>query len=596
MTVLAALRLWGGTPVAHALGRALLHFLWEGAAIAALLGALLALARSARARYGLAVAAMLALPLVFGITWLLCIPAGRLPSVPNPAFAYRFPGPLPDGNSLPAHPPSDRLYWLAPLWIAGVLVCYASSLAAWLAAQRLRRRGVCTAPEFWQERLRAMAARLRVSRPVLLLESCLTEIPVTFGWLRPVILLPIGFLSGLPPEQVEAILLHELAHIRRFDYAVNLLASFVEGLLFYHPAVWWISRVVRAERENCCDDLVVSEHPDARAYAAALARLEQKRSLAREALLAANGGNLMKRIRRLLDQPERPRSAAAPAFAIGLLLLAVAAAFAWTPMPKPAPQAPAAQPQPAPQPKRSNDVTSTATGQERSTPYRKWLNEDVAYIITDAERAAFKNLQTDAEREQFIEQFWKRRDPTPDTERNEFKEEHYRRIAYANEHFSAGIPGWKTDRGRIYITYGPPDEIEDHHAETARAPYQLWRYRYIEGIGQNVVVQFTDPNRNGEYRMDNAPAAIGAGTQVNVHVGANGAATFSVPFDLAAAAYTGTWAIARQGESTVVMQGQFDSRFGSHTVTLQPGAYHLKLTLRDPNGRESTNEVDFTVK
>src|SRR5215813_6981131 len=99
---------------------------------------------------------------------------------------------------------------------------------------------------------------------------------------------------------------------------------------------------------------------------------------------------------------------------------------------------------------------------ELETPYRKWLNEDVAYIISDEERTAFKRLQTDEEREQFIEQFWLRRDPTPDTIENEFKEEHYRRIAYANEQFASGIPGWKTDRGRIYITYGPPDEKETH--------------------------------------------------------------------------------------------------------------------------------------
>src|ERR1700682_5803399 len=99
---------------------------------------------------------------------------------------------------------------------------------------------------------------------------------------------------------------------------------------------------------------------------------------------------------------------------------------------------------------------------ELETPYRKWLNEDVAYIITDEERTAFKRLQTDEEREQFIENFWLRRDPTPDTMENEFKEEHYRRIAYANETFASGIPGWKTDRGRMYITYGPPDEKESH--------------------------------------------------------------------------------------------------------------------------------------
>src|SRR3982750_1895750 len=133
---------------------------------------------------------------------------------------------------------------------------------------------------------------------------------------------------------------------------------------------------------------------------------------------------------------------------------------------------------------------------ELATPYRKWLNEDVAYIITDEEKSAFKRLQTDEEREQFIEQFWLRRDPTPDSIENEFKEEHYRRIAYANERYASGIPGWKTDRGRIYITFGPPAEIESHPSggsyerpieegggTTSTYPFEKWRYRYIEGIG-----------------------------------------------------------------------------------------------------------------
>jgi GWxTD domain-containing protein len=157
--------------------------------------------------------------------------------------------------------------------------------------------------------------------------------------------------------------------------------------------------------------------------------------------------------------------------------------------------------------------------QELETPYRKWLNEDVTYIITDEERAAFKRLQTDEEREQFIENFWLRRDPTPDTIENEFKEEHYRRIAYANERYASGIPGWKTDRGRIYITYGPPDEIEDHSSggmyerppeegggETSTFPFQQWRYRYIEGIGTNIIIEFVDPTMSGEFRMTSDPS------------------------------------------------------------------------------------------
>jgi GWxTD domain-containing protein len=152
--------------------------------------------------------------------------------------------------------------------------------------------------------------------------------------------------------------------------------------------------------------------------------------------------------------------------------------------------------------------------QEVSGSYKKWLNEDVAYIITDEERAAFKQLSNDEERDNFIEAFWQRRDPTPDTVENEFKEEHYRRIAYANEHYAAGIPGWKTDRGRIYIVYGPPDEIESHPSggtyerpieegggSTSTYPFEDWRYRYLEGIGQEVIIEFVDDCMCGSYEM-----------------------------------------------------------------------------------------------
>ena len=151
---------------------------------------------------------------------------------------------------------------------------------------------------------------------------------------------------------------------------------------------------------------------------------------------------------------------------------------------------------------------------ELKGPYKKWLEEDVAYIITDEERAAFKQLSNDEERDNFIEAFWQRRDPTPDTEENEYKEEHYQRIAYANEHFAAGVPGWKTDRGRIYIMYGKPDEIESHPSggtyerpieegggETSTFPFEQWRYRYLEGIGQEVIIEFVDTCMCGEYHM-----------------------------------------------------------------------------------------------
>ncbi len=376
----------------------------------------------------------------------------------------------------------------------------------------------------------------------MLLESCLAEVPVVIGYLRPAILLPVGLLAGLPAAQVEAILLHELAHIRRHDYLVNLVQMFVEGLLFYHPAVWWLSAVIRAERENCCDDVVVATQGDAYGYAAALAALEERRAVSGDAVLAANGGSLVKRIRRLLAPPEGPRAGLSPVLSAVLLTVTlVGAAALWQTAPaSAAPQSAtaAAVPQAAPAPLRAPAVqvaqaqsplrkkapeADAQTDAAPATPYRKWLNEDVPYIITDAERATFKHLKTDDEREQFIEHFWLVRDPTPGTTENEFKEEHYRRIAYTNEHFApvaaAGLPGWKTDRGRIYISFGPPDEIDSHPAggnyqrpaaegggTTSTFPFEQWKYRFIENVGQNVIIEFVDPTMTGEYRMTSDPS------------------------------------------------------------------------------------------
>jgi GWxTD domain-containing protein len=138
-----------------------------------------------------------------------------------------------------------------------------------------------------------------------------------------------------------------------------------------------------------------------------------------------------------------------------------------------------------------------------ASPYDKWIKEDVAYIITSEERAAFKALPTNEEREHFIEQYWQRRDPTPGTLENEFKEEHYRRIAYTNENFSDpdGLAGWKTDRGRVYITYGPPDEKESHPA--ANPPNEQWLYHLLDGLGENIVVEFRE--ENGRMQMTSDP-------------------------------------------------------------------------------------------
>lgn len=167
-----------------------------------------------------------------------------------------------------------------------------------------------------------------------------------------------------------------------------------------------------------------------------------------------------------------------------------------------------------PQSDRQKRQAEARLKKELETPYKKWLNEEVLWIITPEERTAFGRLETDDERQQFIEQFWLRRDPTPDTEENELKEEHYRRIAWANDRFASGMPGWKTDRGMIYIKFGPADEREEHPTggpgvrdiaegggQTTFFPYERWRYRYLDGVGQDINLEFVDRSMTNEYRL-----------------------------------------------------------------------------------------------
>jgi GWxTD domain-containing protein len=179
-----------------------------------------------------------------------------------------------------------------------------------------------------------------------------------------------------------------------------------------------------------------------------------------------------------------------------------------------------ALPSALPQKKKTDDQSQDPSQRERNVKpelkkaYKDWLEKDVAYIITDEERKAFKKLVTDDERERFIEEFWRRRDPDPDTDENEFREEYYERIAYANEHFASGIPGWKTDRGRIWIMYGKPDERDTHPSggayertpqegggSTTTYPFETWFYRYLPGVGSGIEIEFVDPTGSGEYRI-----------------------------------------------------------------------------------------------
>ena len=209
------------------------------------------------------------------------------------------------------------------------------------------------------------------------------------------------------------------------------------------------------------------------------------------------------------------------------------ASFAFLALPVPAQQPQQPQDAGAQLPPANQKLTKEQKQKMRKTlkelegPYKTWLNEDVIYIISPEERSAFLQLETNEEREQFIEQFWLRRSGNPDLPDNDFKEEHYRRIAYANEHYASGIPGWKTDRGRIYIMWGPPDEIESHPTggtwdrpmdegggSTTTYPWETWRYRYLEGIQENVILEFVDTTSTGEYHLTMDPSEKDALTNV----------------------------------------------------------------------------------
>ena len=486
--------------VQEAFGWTLVHSIWEGVIIAGVFGVILLSVRSSRIRYVAGCMALFAMIASFIVTLIYFLPergggTGTLIKITLPLWDARQ---LTGGNIDRFPHLATLIPRLTPIWISGVCLFYLRYALGWLSLNRMRRRGLWNAPDRWQRCIARLAVELRISRPVLLFESLLADTPVVLGHLHPVIFVPLGFLSGLPPAHVEAILLHELAHIRRADYLVNVCQRVIEGLLFYHPAVWWISHVIRAERENCCDDIVVELRGDAYDYASALTTLEQNRSEQQrstaQAAIAAGGGNLMKRIQRLL-YPKQPHGMwVSVAGAVILMASTAMGLAAW-------------------HGNLNSMHVSKQTEQNVNDPWQKWLNEDVVYIISDEERAAFENLKTDPERQHFVEQFWARRDPTPGTAENEFKQEHYRRIAFANDHFAENLRGWKTDRGRIYIKYGPPDEIDSHPSgrtyqrpesegggKVATYPFEDWRYNHFEGVG-SLIVEFVDTTSSGDFRM-----------------------------------------------------------------------------------------------
>jgi uncharacterized protein (TIGR03435 family) len=337
-----AMEILSSQPWVERLGWTLVHFLWQGLSIAVLYAAArrgVARASSPHARYQLACAALAAMMAAPLLTRGLMRPPDA-----SPDAAYRIRGTPPAAFTtgiatttitLPASVrttvssvrSAQFLLWVVIFWLAGAVVFWVRLAGGWVVAARMRSMLVRRAPPEWQQILQKLGAQIGLSRPVRLLVSALVQVPTVVGWLRPVVLVPVGALGGLPAEHLEALLLHELAHIRRHDYLVNILQSVAEALLFYHPAVWWVSGHIRAERELCCDDVAVSVSGDALTYARALAQLESCRPAHLSAAVAANGGSLSDRIARLLGQ-SRPavRTGLGPGV-IAVAILLVAAAY-----------------------------------------------------------------------------------------------------------------------------------------------------------------------------------------------------------------------------------------------------------------------------
>jgi beta-lactamase regulating signal transducer with metallopeptidase domain len=312
------------------LGWVLIHFFWQGIVIALVLAVFLRLftKASSHARYALAGIALLICAVAPMITWTMLAPqeAGLIPTTTPDAVSPllsqdripttttrpspRLETPIETGTTWQvalAQAMTVSLPYAVGLWFMGVVILSTRLTLGWVWMKRLCRSSIPATDRRSLEKLQGLLTRMQIGRPVQLLESALVEVPTLIGWLRPTILVPVALFTGMMPEELEAIFAHELAHVRRYDYVANLLQTAIETVLFYHPAVWWISRKLREERENCCDDIALEVMQDRLLYASALARLEEGRTTS--LVLAATGGSLLQRTRRIVGVNNREASA-----------------------------------------------------------------------------------------------------------------------------------------------------------------------------------------------------------------------------------------------------------------------------------------------
>jgi GWxTD domain-containing protein len=565
------------------LGAGMANHIWQSTLCLIILGALTLLFRrnSAVVRYRLWLIASVKFLVPFSLfvalgSWLDWHPVRTVTPTEVPVVVRQISQPF---TSAPIELPTPSFVKAAPVanpslpivfavvWFGGAAMVLLVWCVQWLQVARIVRNAAPLSRGGTLPGIRILTARAHME-------------PGVFGIFRPVLLLPESATHNLSAAQLEPIIAHEMFHVRGRDNLAAAMHTVVEAFFWFHPLVWWLGSRLVDERERACDEAVLQMGHDPADYAEGILRVCKSNVMTPACLAGVSGSNLKKRIEVIMEnrgtnsltggkkllltiagtgvlmvpvfagmtgaaespiavgrEMQLPVIESATSAALPVLSQLTAPTGGQSPLPsvQAAPQAstirvnalpviengsltmlPVLSLVAVPSPQQAPPAVPPVTGQQ------KWL-DDVSIIISDAEKRAFQQLTNDQQRQGFITNFWLARDPTPGTAANEFKDEYDKRVAYANEHFTtqSGIPGSKTDRGKMYVLNGPPDEVVGRRAirgryrgtgqgnnfvaDTETFPAETWRYRHIDGTGDNLMYEFVDRLMNGEYTLEYDP-------------------------------------------------------------------------------------------
>ncbi len=389
------------------------------------------------------------------------------------------------------------------IWLGGTVIVTWLYLSRWSRVWRMKRQALP---------LSTVSSSCRL--PVLTTSENIE--PGVFGIREPVLLMPKTVSEVLTPVQLDSVIAHELAHVQRRDNLCSVVPCVVQAIFWFHPVTWWLGDKLIHERESACDEAVLRQGFDPVEYAEAILKVCRTYLEAPACVAGVGGGKMKSRIEGILNFKEKRNLPPAVRAVMGLVLitsLAIPVLLGAVKEP-PVLKAPVIPAIPSEAAKSAAPVYARPAVQSPADS-SKWP-EEVSFIISRQEREAFQSRMKEDERQEFIRNFWLVRDPTPGTPVNEFREEYELRVVYARDHFTSGKPGDQTDRGRMYILNGQPDEIESHPAggiytrpgdgEFKTFPFETWRYRHIDGKGDNLIYEFVDFG-NGEYVLQFDPSA-----------------------------------------------------------------------------------------